>query len=149
MINSRTKGISFERGIAIRLRKWFPNARRGLQYQAGEYCPDIIGTPFYIECKRGKKHLWEGSVALNPAKQADRVWLYDGVEDIAEEWDEPFEHILIIWKLDNQPIKVTLAYNDLLQLQNKSRQSELGDSLITVIWKEFAEVLNSRYEVKG
>lgn len=53
--HSRSKGHAFERLIARKLRAKWPKARRGLQYQHGEHCPDVVGTPFYIECKRHKK----------------------------------------------------------------------------------------------
>jgi hypothetical protein len=53
--SQRTKGHTFERQIANELKEIFPNARRGLQYRDGGECPDVEGTPFHIECKRGKK----------------------------------------------------------------------------------------------
>jgi hypothetical protein len=54
---SRTKGHSFERLIAARLRVVFPAARRHLEYQDAEcYGVDLINTGLYrIQCKRGKK----------------------------------------------------------------------------------------------
>ncbi|MCP4677703.1 MAG: hypothetical protein GY854_19740 [Deltaproteobacteria bacterium] len=54
-INSRQKGHSFEREVASELRKIFPEARRGLQYQDGPTPPDVTGTPFHVECKRGRR----------------------------------------------------------------------------------------------
>jgi len=50
----RTKGHSFEREIAIRFRELFPGARRGLQYRDGSDASDVIGTPWWVECKHQK-----------------------------------------------------------------------------------------------
>ena len=141
MTNPRAKGIGFERQVAKLFTRWFPDARRGLQYQAGEHCPDIVKTPFYIECKRGRKYLWDDHVSYDPQRQSDREWLYGIVELDAEEWDGKYETILIVWKLDRQPIKVTLDFRYWLKMK---RQRTSGDlSLITVRWDEFAEVLDA------
>lgn len=55
---ARTKGHSFERLIAKRLRLVFgPSVRRHLEYQDGEcYGVDLVNTAHYrIQCKRGAK----------------------------------------------------------------------------------------------
>lgn len=52
--HSRTKGHDFERLVARALRVKWPDAKRGLQDREGEHCPDVLGTPYYIECKRYK-----------------------------------------------------------------------------------------------
>jgi len=54
--SSRTKGHNFERWVAKELREIFPGARRGLQYQDGTGCADIVNAgPWHWECKIGKK----------------------------------------------------------------------------------------------
>ena len=55
---SRTKGHSFERAIAIRLREIFPDAKRHLEYQCDEANGvDISGTgPYLFQCKKLKKY---------------------------------------------------------------------------------------------
>lgn len=55
---SRTKGHSFERWTASKLRKIYPNARRHLEYQMGEANGrDIANTgAFLFQCKRGRKY---------------------------------------------------------------------------------------------
>ncbi len=55
---SRTKGHSFEREIAIALRRIFPDCRRHLEYQDAEANGvDLVNTGAYkIQCKRGKKY---------------------------------------------------------------------------------------------
>ena len=52
MINSRRKGHDFERLVVKELRFLYPGARRGLQSR-GEEVPDVDGTPWWIECKKG------------------------------------------------------------------------------------------------
>ena len=53
--HSRRKGHNFERYVANKFKPYFPKARRGLQYRDGMECPDVIGVPFHIECKRHKR----------------------------------------------------------------------------------------------
>lgn len=53
---SRNKGKGYEREIANELKPyWGENVKRGWQSRAGDEDPDVDGTPFWIECKRGKK----------------------------------------------------------------------------------------------
>jgi len=53
---NRIKGHSFERKIAIELREIYPEAKRGYQARGGtSAAPDVDGTPFFIECKKGKR----------------------------------------------------------------------------------------------
>ncbi len=89
---SRRKGHNFEREIARELREIFPKARRGLQYQDGQQCADVEGTPFHIECKRGVKPNPRAALeqALNDA-QPGRVPLVI----IKDDRKEPF--MLMPW----------------------------------------------------
>jgi hypothetical protein len=52
--SQRRKGHNYEREIARVFREIYPGARRGLQYRDGSEAADVEGTPFHIECKRGK-----------------------------------------------------------------------------------------------
>ena len=56
--HSRTKGHSFERAIAIRLRSKFPKARRHLEYQDAEAngCDLVETGPYRIQCKKLRKY---------------------------------------------------------------------------------------------
>ena len=50
----RRKGAVWEREGAQALRVLFPSARRGLsQVRSGREEPDIEGTPYWVEAKRG------------------------------------------------------------------------------------------------
>jgi len=51
MTKQRAKGVTFERYIANQLKPMFPRAMRGLQFRSGEENCDVIGTPWWIECK--------------------------------------------------------------------------------------------------
>ena len=54
--SSRRKGHDFERAVASRLREMFgDDVRRGWQSRDGADAPDVDGTPFWIECKRGQR----------------------------------------------------------------------------------------------
>lgn len=54
--SQRRKGHAFERWVARELRKLWPQARRGYQSRGGgAEASDVEGTPFHVECKRGKR----------------------------------------------------------------------------------------------
>lgn len=54
---ARTKGHGFERLVARVMRNVFPEAARGFQTRFGSSEePDVIGTPFIVECKKGKSY---------------------------------------------------------------------------------------------
>jgi hypothetical protein len=56
-MNSRRKGISFERELVHRFRDAMPGAeiRRGLQYRGTEEVADVDCPVFFPELKRGRK----------------------------------------------------------------------------------------------
>jgi len=51
----RDKGHNFERATAALLRDVWPEAKRGQQSRFGGDAPDVDGTPYWIECKVGKR----------------------------------------------------------------------------------------------
>ena len=54
--SNRRKGHDFEREVAALFRELWPEAKRGLQSRGGTAeAPDVDGTPFWIESKRGKR----------------------------------------------------------------------------------------------
>lgn len=54
--SQRLKGHNWEREVAKMLRPIFPEARRGLgQARDGSDVPDVDKTPFWCECKNGKR----------------------------------------------------------------------------------------------
>jgi hypothetical protein len=98
---ARRKGHDFERRIAALFRRWFPDARRGLQYQDGTSCPDIVEVPFYVECKRRKR--FSNTIGYFQNKVTDRMvkwaWSTDN--------DRP-TRIFVVYKADRQPIMVSM-----------------------------------------
>lgn len=98
-INSRRKGHSFERQVAAHLRDCgFDEAKRGLSQSRGEGC-DVDGTPYWIECKRGKKVDIRAAILQARLGAANdklhRPWVVVGKDD----GDQPFvvmsfEHFL-------------------------------------------------------
>lgn len=100
-LRSRRKGASFERKIANTLKALWGNARRLGHAQSGngrveEGCPDVEGTPFFVECKHGKKPNIPGAY-----KQA--VEATDGRPP------------LVITRRDGEDILVTMKLEDWLE----------------------------------
>lgn len=97
---SRTKGHSFERSVAIALRRIFPDAKRHLEYQCDEALGiDIDNTgPYRIQCKRGKR--------------------YSSLSAIKEPVIDPIEPGIpvLITKADNQEALVALPLEHFLEL---------------------------------
>ena len=112
---SRNKGARFERAIANKLKPIFPKAVRGVgQTQSGANGSDVEGTPYWIECKAQKKTNIEGAFA-----QAQEA------KDTAED-PRP---ILVVSKRDREPTKVTLLFDDFLELLDPRPDVTLIDRL--------------------
>lgn len=96
---SRTKGHSFEREIAARLRVVFPEARRQLEYHARDARGiDIQETGRYrIQCKRGKKYA-----------------PITAIEEI--EHDPLFDVPVLVTKGDRGEVMAALPFGELLRL---------------------------------
>ena len=111
MVNSRRKGHSFERKMATAFRGLWPNARRGLQYQDGAECPDVVGTPYWVECKTGKRT--NIKAALRQASEASKG-------------SKP---ILVVTKDDRDPVLVTMLWEVFYDLHQRGIQvpDEEGD----------------------
>lgn len=98
---SRTKGASFERWVANRLKPYYPNAKRGIgQARSSSEVSDVEGTDFWIECKRHKK-------PSIPAawKQAEEAT--DG------------RPLLVVTKADQGPVLVTMSLDEFCLLLKK------------------------------
>ena len=71
---SRDKGARFERFVANELAAVYPTAVRGCgQYHRGSNKADVEGTPYWIECKVGKRPsvygAWDQAVATGTDKE--------------------------------------------------------------------------------
>jgi hypothetical protein len=52
----RVKGHRFEREVSDLFKELYgEHVKRGFQTRDGSECPDVDGTPFWIECKKGKQ----------------------------------------------------------------------------------------------
>ena len=85
---SRDKGARGEREASTLLKRYYPNAKRGVgQTQAGNNSADVEGTPWWVEVKRQKTRpnchkAWEQGAGETDGRRvlvmskADRgVWL--------------------------------------------------------------------------
>ncbi len=93
MTNSRRKGHNFERATATALKGLWPESKRGIQYTGGGEAPDVDGTPYWVECKCGKRTNIKAAV-----KQATEA--SDG------------RPIVVISKNDREPTLVTMLFGD-------------------------------------
>jgi Holliday junction resolvase len=105
---ARRKGHNFEREVATEFRLVYgPDVRRGLQYQDGTGVPDVVGTRFHIECKRGKK---------TNIKAAMEQAIADGWTYAKRLGDHTPKTPLVITKDDNEESLATMRLEDLLTL---------------------------------
>lgn len=97
---SRTKGHSFEREVAIKLRPIFPEARRQLEYHSADANGvDIANTGFYkIQCKKFKRY---APITCIEEVQCDR-----------EMGDVP----ILVTACDRGEIMAVLPFDELLRL---------------------------------
>jgi len=102
---SRNKGKRWEREVARLMREIFGNSvHRGWQARSPEDACDVDGTPFWIECKVGRKTNIKAALSqsLNTAKKGRcpvaickddmqeptaTMFLYDWL-DLVKEWNE-------------------------------------------------------------
>ena len=86
-LRSRRKGAGFEREVAAMFRPIYgEEVRRGYQTRDGSEAPDVDLTPWWIECKRGKKP--NPRAALKQATEATdgRPCIVIGRDDREEAW---------------------------------------------------------------
>ena len=100
---SRRKGHDFERQVASDLRQIYPDACRGYgQSRSGADVPDVDGTPFWVECKRGTAKYVSERKAFNQARENS-----DGRPPIA------------ICKVDREETLVVMDFDTFLTLVAK------------------------------
>jgi len=101
--SSRRKGHDYERALATLMRSVWPEARRGIgQARAGGDVPDVDGTPFWIEAKRGKR------ISIRAAYE-QAVEAADGRVPV------------VVSREDRSPALVTMGLEDWLELVGGSR----------------------------
>lgn len=104
---ARRKGLQFERDIAIKLREFWPEAKRGIQTQENRKVPDVDYTPYWIECKKGvatsPKSAYKQALRDKGIAEDDREILVitkdDRDETLATMRLDYFLHILRVWEI--------------------------------------------------
>lgn len=137
---NRRKGHRFERHVAKLFRRWFPDAKRGYQYRGSDKDCDVVGTPFYVECKYAKQRFqhslyftwveaWKKRNQLLPP-----VHLHAGL-------------ILIVRRLAYKPIMVGMSFTaaGLLGIPSKDDIRESGRTSCT--WDIFSKAMDKKYKV--
>lgn len=104
---SRTKGHSFERWCANKFKKFFPNARRHLEYHSADANGiDLVDTgSFRVQCKRSKNY-----ASFNMIKQVEIDPIEGGIP-------------LLISKADRCEPMVAMYFDDFLRLLSENRAS--------------------------
>ena len=108
----RRKGHDFERWVANELKAIFPNSRRGLQYQDGACPPDVIGTPFHIECKKGKRTDIKAAMLQAENDSAEHA----GVDYDHRDGNHEALRAVAITKDDKGPALATMRFEDWMAL---------------------------------
>ena len=102
----RRKGHNFERWVARQLREIFgAQVKRGIQTrEGGSEAGDVVGTPFHIECKVGKKH-------------SPRAALAQSTQDAS-----PGLIPIAVIKDDRKPPFVVMSFEDFLDLARENAE---------------------------
>lgn len=102
----RRKGHDWERKVAAMFREALADAgvKRGWQSRSGGDAPDVDGTPFWVECKRGKK----------PNIRAALAQAYEAGGSL-HGCGDPRPKIAVV-KDDGLPATVTMHLDDFLDL---------------------------------
>jgi len=133
---SRQRGVRFERIIARKLSRWWPRAKRGLQYQFDEHCPDIVGTPFYIECKYTTRRYF--------ARSLEKIYEKAAQESIAWSGHKDARPVLVIRRRARRPIQVSMKKSTAMAL---GLPTVIGDNcLCTYAWPLVAAQFDVKYK---
>jgi len=129
-MSNRRRGKDFELEVVHAFKRWFPDACRGLQYQGkhGMYPPDVMGTPFYIECKRRKRKM-----------ECLDKWFKRAVE-LRDRHHPEYDHVLLVYRLDYGKLMVVAKWSTALSLNIVPI-----DGCCVYEWKVFAEAMDEKY----
>lgn len=132
---NRRRGHDFERYVARLFRRWFPEARRGLQYQDGNNYCDVVSTPYYIECKYARKRFKYSLLS---------TWIK--VREDEKRRHIPSPLILVIRRLAYKPIMVSMSCMgaDLLGIQIK----DSGSGITSCTWEVFVEAMDKKHGIR-
>lgn len=106
-IDSRRKGVRFERALASKLREYGYDCRRGQQYCGANGDADVVGLPgLHIE-----------------AKAVERLNLYDAMAQSKRD-ARPGEIPVVMHKKNNCKILVSLELADFMEIYREWEVSE-------------------------
>jgi len=138
---NRTAGHDFEREMAQKFRRWYPDARRGLQYQDGKHCPDIVGTDFWIECKHWKQispwraiEFWEKTSLTKPKDHDDYANL---------------QPILVYRVSGSRAIRVVMGTGTWLEIATAKYTKLFCWGPIEILWEVFERAMDHWKGVQG
>ena len=134
MSTNRRRGHNFERHIAKLFGRWFPDAKRGYQYRGSDKDCDVVGTPYYIECKYAKKRFKHSLYSI-----WCRAWRRLGSQS---------EPILIVSRLAYKPIRVYMNPMVVDSLGLSPERTISGPDVVSCTWDVFAEAMDKRYGVR-
>lgn len=145
MTKPRTKGHAFEREIARLFRRWFPEARRGLQFRSGCEAPDVKGVPWWVECKRySPRHVYRTSYG----HWYDKA--YEDMQAAREAGEVKDMDVMVIYKIDREPIRILVELSLLTALHFSggarpyahNGDTKHGVRLYSVTWDDLAATLD-------
>ena len=122
--SQRRKGAQWERDLAARWRDAgiYPNAQRGTgQARSGADVPDVDGTPWWVECKVGKR-----PNLLAALKQAEAATL------VAREHGRGKRPAVVVAKWDGQRPVVAMrleTFEALLRVMEHTIRKDAADAL--------------------
>jgi len=149
--SARRKGITFERAIAKRFRRWWPNAKRGLQPQGGGNAPDVDNVSrFWVECKAWSKRSYYPKLV---AKAFDQACI-DQRAAVRISLNLWWREVIVVWKVDFMPICVAgdpLAFS-MMGIHTAGLESiytPSGREIVAVQWEEFERAVDTVEKPQG
>lgn len=135
MSTNRRRGHDFERRVAKLFRRWFPEAKRGYQYRGSDKDCDIVGTPYFIECKYAKKRFNYSLLTI-----WNKMW-----ERIVRQ-HIPGPLVLVIRRLAYRPIMVSMSRMG-ANLLDISTEND-GSGIVSCTWDIFSKAMDEKHGVR-
>jgi PHD/YefM family antitoxin component YafN of YafNO toxin-antitoxin module len=114
----RTKGATYERWCANKLRSVYPHAKRGIgQARSASEVPDVDGTPWWVECKHQKTLNVQAALV-----QADEARLA---------CPSPHGSPLVIARRDRERDIVALYLDDFIHMASELEELKVAAEAVT------------------
>jgi len=138
---SRKNWKAFEHYVVKKFKRWWPDARRGfIQFrECDKNTPDVMGTPFFIECKNYSKRL---------PNSVTRLWEDANKRSVEYEKDTGEELIpIVVWNVDGGKVKVAGMVGMLEKMGVYVSEESSAFDVVSVSWKAFAAALDEYYDI--